>query len=147
MKKTKKTVFCFVCSSGGHFVEALDIARKLNLSYADCIVSGNLEYNGDILNVINAPQADRDLNVTKQFWFAMKYLIIKKPNIIISTGAGIAVPFFIFAKFYSCRTIYIETPTAIYKPTLTCRIAQFLVDRLYVRSIFLVGRINNAIIV
>jgi UDP-N-acetylglucosamine:LPS N-acetylglucosamine transferase len=134
----------FVSSPGGHFTEIYDIAVGLNLQDSTFIVSGILNVDIEI-KVLKAPQADRNLKVLNQFVFALNSMYRYRPKLIISTGAGIAVPFFVLAKLFKCTTIYIETPTAIYKPTLTCRIVQFFADRLYVRSKWLEAQVKNAI--
>ncbi len=143
MYSSKNTLF--VCSPGGHFVEALDISKLLGLQGSTFVISSNRDIIVANVNIELAPQADRNIAVFKQFYFAFLYLAKNKPKLIISTGAGIAVPFFIFSKIFYCKTIYIETPTAIFNPTLTCRILQYFADRLYVRTPFLLDKIKNSI--
>ena len=46
---------------------------------------------------------------------------IERPNIVISTGAGIVVFFCVFAKFLGARFIFIESMANIERPTLTAR--------------------------
>jgi UDP-N-acetylglucosamine:LPS N-acetylglucosamine transferase len=143
MYSSKNTLF--VSSPGGHLVEAIEIATLLRLQASTFVVSNNQDLHFANINTVLAPQADRNIGVFKQFYFAFFYIAKNKPKLIISTGAGIAVPFFIFSKLFSCKTIYIETPTAIYNPTLTCRILQYFADRLYVRTPFLLDKIKNSI--
>lgn len=135
----------FVSSPGGHLVETFDIAKLLGLQGSTFVISSNRDIIVANVNIVVAPQADRNIGVLKQFYFAFLYIAKNKPKLIISCGAGIAVPFFIFSKIFNYTTIYIETPTAIFRPTLTCRILQYFADRLYVRSQFLEDKIKNAI--
>ena len=66
------------------------------------------------------------------FYQAYKLLKIEKPNVIISTGASIAVPVSIIGKFFfKSKIIYIETFARINKPSLTGRIMYFIADKFY----------------
>jgi len=47
--------------------------------------------------------------------------IIERPDVVISTGAGIVVFFCIFAKLLGCKLIFIESMARIQRPTLTAR--------------------------
>lgn len=135
----------FISSPGGHFVELLEIIASLNPDNFAVVVSGISTYDKGDMRILCAPQADRNLAVFRQFYFAFICLIKERPRVIISTGAGIAVPFFIYSRILRINTIYIETPTAIYKPTLTCRIVRWFSDRLYVRTEMLQTKIKNSI--
>ena len=47
---------------------------------------------------------------------------------IVSNGAGVAVPFFIFARLMRRSTVYIEVYDRIDSPTLTARICRPFTD-------------------
>ena len=51
-----------------------------------------------------------------------------RPDVVISTGAGVAFPFFLFAKLLGIRTVYVEVYDRIDLPTLTGRLCQPLSD-------------------
>ena len=66
---------------------------------------------------------------TKLAWNILKR---EKPDLIISSGAAVAVPFFYLGKAFGIKTIYIEVFDRINKPTLTgkmvyqsCQILQY----------------------
>ena len=50
---------------------------------------------------------------------AVKVLRKERPQLIISSGAAVAVPFFWLAKLYGAKTVYIEVFDRIDKPTVT----------------------------
>ncbi len=144
MKSLGKKIL-FISSPGGHFVELLDILTSLNPDNFAVVVSGKSSYDKGDIRIIRAPQADRNLAVFRQFYFAFVCLIKERPKVIISTGAGIAVPFFVYSRILRIYTIYVETPTAIFKPTFTCRIVRWFSDRLYVRTEMLQSKVKNSI--
>lgn len=47
--------------------------------------------------------------------------IIERPDVVISTGAGIVVFFCVFAKLLGAKLIFIESMARIERPTLTAR--------------------------
>jgi len=47
--------------------------------------------------------------------------IVEKPDIVISTGAGIVVFFCMFAKLLGAKLIFIESMARVVRPTLTAR--------------------------
>ena len=53
---------------------------------------------------------------TKLAW---KLLKTEKPDLIISSGAAVAVPFFWLGKLFGAKLVYIEVFDRINKPTMT----------------------------
>ncbi len=66
---------------------------------------------------------------TKLAW---KVLRAEKPDLLISSGAAVAVPFFYLGKLFGIKTIYIEVFDRIDKPTLTGKIVYPVTDRFIV---------------
>jgi len=70
--------------------------------------------------------AERNYLVLLNFWEAWKILRNKKPDILLSTGAGPVVPFAILARlFFNTRIVFIETITRINQPSLTAKIMYY----------------------
>lgn len=57
----------------------------------------------------------------------------EKPDLIISAGAAVAVPFFYIGKLMGAKTIYIEVIDRINRPTLTGKIVYPISDRFIVQ--------------
>ena len=47
-------------------------------------------------------------NLIKNTFLAIKVLKKEKPDVIISSGAAVAVPFFYIGKLFGAKTVYIE---------------------------------------
>lgn len=62
-------------------------------------------------------------------WRILKH---EKPDIIISSGAAVAVPFFYLGKIFGMKTIYIEVFDRIDKPTMTGKIVYPVTDKFIV---------------
>uniref|UniRef100_UPI003FEF5801 PssD/Cps14F family polysaccharide biosynthesis glycosyltransferase n=1 Tax=Candidatus Ventrenecus sp. TaxID=3085654 RepID=UPI003FEF5801 len=72
-------------------------------------------------------------NLLKNTILAIKILHKEKPNLIISSGAAVAVPFFWLGKLRGSKTIYIEVFDRIDKPTLTGKLVYPVTDRFIVQ--------------
>jgi UDP-N-acetylglucosamine:LPS N-acetylglucosamine transferase len=70
----------------------------------------------------NLPNALRNLRLA---WTSLRR---HRPDVILSCGAGVAVPFFVVAKLLGIRTVYIEVYDRIDSPTLTGRMCHPISD-------------------
>ena len=66
-------------------------------------------------------------------FLAIRVLKKEKPDLIISSGAAVAVPFFYLGKLFGTKTIYIEVFDRINKPTLTGKLVYPVTDRFIVQ--------------
>lgn len=73
------------------------------------------------------------INLVKNTVLAWKVLRKEKPDLIISSGAAVAVPFFYLGKIFGAKTIYIEVFDRIDKPTLTGKLVYPVTDRFIVQ--------------
>lgn len=72
-------------------------------------------------------------NLLKNTILAFKVLRKEKPDLIISSGAAIAVPFFYIGKLYGAKTVYIEVFDRINSPTLTGKLVYPVTDKFFVQ--------------
>lgn len=59
---------------------------------------------------------------------AIKILFKEKPDLIITSGAAPAIPFFYLGKLFGAKTIYIEVFDRIDKPTLSGKLCYPVTD-------------------
>jgi beta-1,4-N-acetylglucosaminyltransferase len=73
--------------------------------------------------VYRIAHAERDLRVILNLAEAARILLHERPDVVVSAGAGPAVPFSIVARWlFGCRVVYVESAAAIRAPTLTGRL-------------------------
>lgn len=72
-------------------------------------------------------------NLKKNTVLAWKVLRKEKPDLIISSGAAVAVPFFYLGKLFGIKTIYIEVFDRIDSPTLTGKLVYPVTDKFIVQ--------------
>ncbi len=67
--------------------------------------------------------SERDWKLLLNLWQAFSILRRERPQVILSTGAGPAVPFALVGRFlFNARVVFVETITRIERPSLTGRI-------------------------
>ena len=72
-------------------------------------------------------------NLLRNTVVAWKVLRREKPDLIISSGAAVSVPFFYLGKLFGAKLIYIEVFDRIDKPTLSGRLVYPIVDKFIVQ--------------
>ena len=128
---------CLVCSSGGHFFE-LNCLNSAWEGQESFWVTFN---NSDTQRILDDkkwyaayfPTNRNILNLIRNLWLAQRILQTEKPQVIISTGAGVCLPFFLLAKFKGIKTIYIESMARIHSLSLTGRLIYPLADEFIVQ--------------
>jgi UDP-N-acetylglucosamine:LPS N-acetylglucosamine transferase len=63
-------------------------------------------------------------NLIRNLWLAFRTIPRVRPDIVVSTGAAVAVPFFIAARLRRIPTVYVEVYDRIDTPTLTGRLCR-----------------------
>lgn len=72
-------------------------------------------------------------NLLKNTLLAFNVLRKEKPDVIISSGAAVAVPFFYLGKLFGVKTVYIEVFDRIDSTTLTGRLVYPVTDKFIVQ--------------
>ena len=72
-------------------------------------------------------------NLIKNTFLAIKILRKERPDIIISSGAAVAVPFFYLGKLFKAKTIYIEVFDRVNAPTMTGKLVYPVTDKFIVQ--------------
>jgi len=99
---------------------------------------------GETLVPAHYPTTRNVVNLARNFVLAARVMREFKPDLVVSNGAGVAVPFFVLARLFGIPTIYMEVYDRVNSRTLTGRLCRpfatkFLVQwpdqqRLYTNS-------------
>ena len=114
---------CLVGSSGGHLAH-LNMLKPFWKDQERFWVTFDKEDARSILKdekmySCHFPTNRNLKNLFKNTFLAIKVLKKEKPDVIISSGAAVAVPFFYIGKLFGAKTVYIEVFDRIDKPTVT----------------------------
>lgn len=122
MKSGKK--ICIVSSCGGHLTEV----RCLLPAYQDMphfyVLNDHAELPPDMRGITYfIAHSERDWKFLLNLWEAFRILRQERPTLILSTGAGPAVPFALVGRYlFGIRVVFVETITRIDRPSMTGRI-------------------------
>ena len=126
-----------VCSSGGHFLQLYSL-RDFWKECDHFWVTFSKEDTNSLLKderVYKAfsPTNRSIVNLIRNLRLSIKILFKEKPNLIVSTGAGVAVPFIWIARILNIKTLYIESLTRVKDLSLTGKLIYPVVDNLLVQ--------------
>lgn len=123
---------CLVGSSGGHLAH-LYMLKPFWEEKNHFWVTFNKEDANSMLKNENVyycyfPTNRNIKNLIRNTFLAIKILFQEKPDLLISTGAAVAVPFFYIGKLMGKKLIYIEVFDRIDKSTLTGKLVYPITD-------------------
>ena len=75
--------------------------------------------------------AERDIGVVVNLWEVLQIVRRERPTVMLSTGAGPAVPAALVGRLFGITVIYVETITRVSSPSLTGRLMYHLAHRFY----------------
>jgi UDP-N-acetylglucosamine:LPS N-acetylglucosamine transferase len=61
-------------------------------------------------------------NTVRNLWLALRVIRRERPRLVVSAGAGVAVPFFVVAWLMRIPTVFIEVYDRVDSPTVTGRL-------------------------
>ncbi|GAB3592715.1 UDP-N-acetylglucosamine--LPS N-acetylglucosamine transferase [Angustibacter peucedani] len=67
-------------------------------------------------------------NLVRNVGVALRVLRRERPDVVVTTGAGVALPFFVLARLFGARTVYLEVYDRIEQATLTGRLCRPFTD-------------------
>jgi UDP-N-acetylglucosamine:LPS N-acetylglucosamine transferase len=113
-----------VSSVGGHLTEIMLLAPLFAGHDVALVVNDEAALpDYPFTAVYQVVHAVRDWRVIQNLAEAAAIFEAERPDVLISAGAGPAVPFAIVARLLSrCRVVYLESASAVVNPTLTGRL-------------------------
>ena len=117
-----------VGSSGGHLAQLLSIAplwAKDQRSYVtfDTVDAVSLLADEQV-TWAHHPTTRNLRNLVRNSVLAFREVRRRRPDVVVSTGAAVAFPFFIAARLRGIPTVYLEVYDRVDSPTLTGRLCR-----------------------
>lgn len=127
----------FVCSSGGHLSQLLAL-RSWSCHHSETWVTFQLPDAIAKLAQMSTiwahhPTTRNPRNFLRNLYLAWTTLRYRRPDVIISSGAAVAVPFFVVGRLLGIPTLYIEVFDRIDSRTLSGRLCRPLSTRFCVQ--------------
>lgn len=125
------------CSAGGHLLQLLAL-RPAWEEYSRLWVTDD---KSDARSLLAAepvafafgPPNRHPANVLRNVAMAWRLIRRHRPQVVLTTGAGTAVPFAVVARLHGARVVYVESITRMTAPSVSCRLLAPLADRVYVQ--------------
>jgi UDP-N-acetylglucosamine:LPS N-acetylglucosamine transferase len=133
------------CSSGGHLSQLLALAEAWR-GYRTLWVS---EDTPDARSLLEEQEvvwaygpAHRNLALgvrrialawLKNLALGVRIAVSARPQVVVTTGAGVAVPIVWAAWLFGARVIFIESLTRVSAPSMTHRLLSPIAERIYVQ--------------
>jgi len=137
MSKAGRAEILLVCSSGGHLQQMLALEPAWR-RYSHVWVTFDKSDARSLLRgerVVHAYwPTNRSLkNLVRNLVLAWRTLGDVRPRVVLSTGAGVAVPFAWLARLRSAKVVYVESFTRIEGLSLSGRMIKPVAHRFYVQ--------------
>jgi UDP-N-acetylglucosamine:LPS N-acetylglucosamine transferase len=126
-----------VCSSGGHLAQLLPLqpwlAGKRERWVTFPTEDARSQLTGrDVVDCYH-PTTRSVVNLVRNFLLARRLLREDRPDLIVSSGAGVAVPFFVLGWLKGIPCVFIEVFDRLDTPTLTGRLCRPFATRMLVQ--------------
>jgi len=137
-----------VCSTGGHLQQLLAL-RDAWGGYSRVWVTFDKSDARSLLRdervvFAHGPTNRSVKNLFRNLVVAWRTLRDVRPQVVLTTGAGVAVPFAWLGRLRGARLVYVESFTRIDEPSLTCRLVAPVADRIYAQWPELVRSVPKA---
>lgn len=134
----EETKICIPTSSGGHLTHMRMLMPVFEQAADRFWVTfdkedANSALEGERVYHCYFPTNRNIFNLFRNSLLAAKVLHREKPELIISSGAAVAVPFFILGKLMGAKTVYIEVFDRSDKATVTGRLVRRFADAFVVQ--------------
>jgi len=121
-----------VCSSGGHLTQLLALEPWWRRTERTWVTFDTADAVGALVGerVVFAhhPTTRNIPNLLRNLRLAVGTLRSERPDVIVSDGAGVAVPFFWLSRLMGGRTVYLEVYDRLDSATLTGRLVRPVTD-------------------
>ena len=117
-----------VCSSGGHLAQLHRLAPWWGAQDRAWVTFRKPDAESVLTDErvwwAFHPTTRHARNLVRNAWLAWRVLRIERPDVVVSNGAGVAVPFFVFARLLRVPTVYVEVYDRIDSATVTARLCR-----------------------
>jgi UDP-N-acetylglucosamine:LPS N-acetylglucosamine transferase len=126
-----------VCSCGGHLLQLHTLAAAFSEHTRVWVTFDKSDSRsllaGERVVYAHGPTNRSLTNLLRNVLLAIKTVARLRPAVVVSTGAGVAVPFAWVGRLFGARVIYVESITRVRDVSLTCRLVRPVAARVFVQ--------------
>lgn len=135
--RTERKLIALVGSSGGHLADMCALHpwtdRHDRLWVTFDKPDSRSRLHGEEVVWAFHPTTRNLYNLVRNIWLAFAVIRKRRPDLIVSSGAGVAFAFFVVARLMRIPTVYVEVYDRVDSPTLTGRLCRPLSTRFFVQ--------------
>lgn len=132
-----KPKLLLVSSPGGHIQDLLSLEpvwRDFERSWVTTpAIDVDQVLRGEEYDLGHGPTNRNVIKLMRNFGVAWKVLRQRDPDVIVSTGAAIAIPFFVLGKLSRRRLVYVECLARVDSLSASGRAVYWLADSFFVQ--------------
>jgi beta-1,4-N-acetylglucosaminyltransferase len=121
-----------VCSSGGHLLLLHQLRPWWERHERSWVTFRKTDaeslLSGERIDWAHHPTQRNLRNLVRNLGVAWRVLLRERPDVVVSTGAGVAFPFFLLAKPLRIKTVFVEAYERLDRPSLTGRLCYPISD-------------------
>ena len=121
----KNVKICLACSAGGHLTELMQL-KELWKKRRHYWVSDKRSNAKEVARresvYFTVVPARNPIRLAANFLQSLVIFIKERPDLVISTGADVAVPTCLIAKLFGKKVVYIESLAAVFSPSQSGKI-------------------------
>jgi beta-1,4-N-acetylglucosaminyltransferase len=125
------------CSAGGHLLQLLALREAWQdhsrLWVTDDKSDARSLLREERVEFAFGPPNRHPRNVLRNVAMAWRFVRRHRPQVVLTTGAGTAVPFALIGRLHGARVVYVESITRMTSPSVSCRMLAPVADRVYVQ--------------
>lgn len=128
----RKPKLCLACSAGGHLTEMMHLSRCYS-KYVHFFLTFRRHDTSELRKAEKVYFVDdpgrNPVRLLKCVFQSMSVLAKEKPDVVISTGAGVAIPACYMAKFFfGSKVVFLESFCRVEEPSFAGRLAYPIAD-------------------
>ncbi len=129
----KRLKICLASSAGGHLAELQVLKRAWEGQDTFYLLmrgptAEGLRSDGERVFEVDNARRSAPWTVLRTLWQTLPVIRREKPDVIITTGAGVVVPACLLTKLGGGKIVYVETIAEVDKPTITGRLLHPFAD-------------------
>ena len=137
-----------VCCPGGHLQQLLALKPAWTDTEHSWVTLPGADVgvllSGESVTLGHSPTNRNLRNLIRNIGLAWRLLRRDRPDVILSTGAGLALPFFLIGKAFRIRCVYVESVTRSESLSLTGRLVYPVADAFFVQWPTLAAKLDKA---
>jgi UDP-N-acetylglucosamine:LPS N-acetylglucosamine transferase len=117
-----------VCSNGGHLAQLHRLSPWWHRHEREWVTFAGADTDAllpdERVTVAHSPTTRNPRNLVLNLGLALRVLRRRRPDVVVSNGAGVAVPFFLAARLLGIPTVYLEVYDRVTTTTMSGRLCK-----------------------